>query len=74
MLKPSNSTELEKVIDMRFLIVWLILTACIYAYKYVFGKNERRMTRAQIKNVVVSLIISSAIIGALYFLNNLQGI
>jgi len=59
---------------MRFLIIWSILTVCIYAYRYLFGKNERRIARVQIKNVVVSLVLSGVIIGALYFLNNLQGI
>lgn len=58
----------------RFLIFWLILTVCIYAYRYVFGKNERRIARVQGKNLVVSIGISGVIIGVLYFLNNVQGI
>jgi len=59
---------------MRFLIIWMILAAGIYAYRYVFKKDERRFARVQIKNVVVSLALSGVIVGVLYLLNNLQGI
>ena len=58
----------------RFLIVWIVLAVCIYAYRYLFGKEERRITRVQIKNAGVSLAISGVVIGFLFLLNNIQGV
>lgn len=59
---------------IRFLFIWVVMTALIYVYRYLFTKSERKVTRVQMKNILVSMLISSAVVGVLYLFNNIQGL
>lgn len=59
---------------IRFFLIWLAMTALIYVYRYLFSKGERKITRVQVKNIVVSMMISSSVVGVLFLLNNIQGL
>ena len=59
---------------MRFVLLWVALSAVIYLYRYILSKKERETSLLRTKNIFVSCAISTVLIGSLYILNNVQGL
>lgn len=59
---------------IRFFVIWIFLTICVFVYRYIFGNKERKITNIQVKNICVSMLLSGGIVVILYYLNQIQGL
>lgn len=59
---------------MRFLFLWIFFTSVIYAFRYIFNKEEKEVISVIIKRLMFAGFISTLIICGLYVLNNISGL
>lgn len=59
---------------MRFMLLWLIVSAAIYALVFVATRRDRRNVWKLWKRAAVSVIGGVLVMLPLFFLNNISGV